>query len=384
MYVLSPKLKNLKTRLKVWNKDCFGDVHEAVKTAEDTLNLIHHNLNLLGLDDDLLNDEKLAQISLESALSRQEMFWKEKAHLNWYLDGDRNTKYFHKLAKIKTTSKLITTLHDGQNVLTEPQHISNHILDYYRNLFCTNSVLQERLLVEDTIPKLVNDDINAILTLLPTHQEIKVVVFSLNKDSAPGPDGFGAFFFQSYWQIISKDVIKAVLEFFTSGWILPGFNSNTIALIPKVPNAASVDQYRPIAMANFKFKIISKIIADRLAQIMPSIISKEQKGFIQDRNISDCLCTASEVSNLLQNKTFGGNLILKIDISKAFDTLEWPFLISVLKAFGFNNTFFNWIEVILKSASLSISVNGKAHGYFTCTRGVRQGDPPLTPSILFS
>jgi len=198
---------------------------------------------------------------------------------------------------------------------------------------------------------------------------------SLNKESAFGPDGFGGFFFQHYWHIIQADVTNAVLEFFVNSWILPGFNSNNIALIPKTPNATSIDQYRPIAMANFKFKIISKIIADRLSQLMPSIISKEQKGFIHDRNIRDCLYIASEAANLLHNKSYGGNLMLKIDISKAFDTFEWSFLLHVLHAFGFNETFCNWIKVILNSAYLSVSVNGKAQGYFNCTRGVRQGDP---------
>jgi len=81
------------------------------------------------------------------------------------------------------------------------------------------------------------------------------------------------------------------------------------------------------------------IIADRLAQIMLGLVSKEHKGFIHGRNIKDCLCMASEAANLLHNKSYRGNLILKIDISKAFDTLEWPFLLKVLKAFGFNETF---------------------------------------------
>jgi hypothetical protein len=219
------------------------------------------------------------------------------------------------------------------------------------------------------------------MTVLPSLQEIKAAVFALNRDSAPGPDGFGAFFFHHFWDLVKTDLSNAVLQFFTSSWILPGYNSNIIALLPKVQNATSIDQYRPIAMANFKFKVISKIIADRLASIMPSIISEEQMGFIHDRNIKDCLCIASEAANLLHNKSYGGNLALKIDISKAFDTLEWPFLLHVLKCFGFNNTFCNWIHVILQSAFLSISVNGKSEGYFNCSRGVRQGDP-LSP-LLF-
>jgi hypothetical protein len=257
---------------------------------------------------------------------------------------------------------------------------SNYV-NYYKNLFCINPVLQDSLLAEEVIPNLVSDEVNSILTMLPSKDEIKAAVFALNKDSAPGPDGFGAFFFQHYWDIVSKEVINVVLEFFTTSWILPGYNSNIIALLPKTPEASSIDQYRPIAMANFKFKVISKIIADRLASIMPSIISEEQKGFIHDRNIKDCLCIASEAANLLHNKSFGGNLALKIDITKAFDTLDWKFLLKVLKQFGFNEVFCNWIHVILQSAYLSVSINGKSHGYFNCTRGVRQGDP-LSP-LLF-
>jgi hypothetical protein len=236
-------------------------------------------------------------------------------------------------------------------------------------------LLQVSLKLEEVIPSLVTDEINALLTVLPSHLEIKSAVFALNKDSVPGPDGFGAFFFQHYWEIIKTDVIKVVLEFFTTSWILPGFNSNIIALLPKFPEASSIDQYRPIAMANFKFKIISKIIADRLASLMPNLISVEQKGFIHGRDIKDCLCIASEATNLLPNKSFGGNVALKIDITKVFDSLEWSFLLKVLKLFGFNAV------LILQSAFLSVSINGKSHGYFNCSRGVRQGDP-LSP-LLF-
>jgi hypothetical protein len=134
-------------------------------------------------------------------------------------------------------------------------------------------------------------------------------------------------------------------------------------------------------MADFKFKIISKVLADRLAQVMPMLISKEQRGFIQGRNIKDCICLASEAANLLHSKSYGGNLALKIDITKAFDTIEWPFLLKVLKSFGFNDVFCNWIDKILKSATLSISINGSLNGYFHCNRGVRQGDS-LSP-LLF-
>ena len=174
---------------------------------------------------------------------------------------------------------------------------------------------------------------------------------------------------------------NAVLEFFNTGWLLPNFNVNTITLITKTSNADSIDQYRLIALANFKFKIISKILADRLSVILPNLISKEQRGFIRGRNIRDCIALASEAVNLLDNKSFGGNLAHKIDVSKAFDTLNWSFLLKVLRGFGFNEVFCNWIDVILKLAKVSISINGSQNGYFHCKRGVRQGDP-LSP-LLF-
>jgi ribonuclease HI len=381
MFVLSQKLKSLKAKLKTWNKECFGNVNDMVASAELKLQQVQMNIQQHGHNDTLLLEEKLASNLLEEALTKQEAFWQEKARLNWHVEGDRNTKYFHRLAKIKTATKHITSLQDGETVITDQNQISEHVVNFYKNLFCANVVLQDSSLAENVIPSLVSEETNAILTMLPSHSEIKAAVFALNKDSAPGPDGFGAFFYQHYWDIVKADVINAVLEFFTSSWILPGFNSNIIALLPKFPEASSIDQYRPIAMANFKFKIISKILADRLAAVMPCIISEEQKGFIHGRDIRDCLCIASEAANFLHNKSFGGNLALKIDIAKAFDTLDWNFLLKVLKSFGFNDIFCNWISVILKSAFLSVSINGKSHGYFNCTRGVRQGDP-LSP-LLF-
>jgi len=114
---------------------------------------------------------------------------------------------------------------------------------------------------------------------------------------------------------------------------------------------------------------------------MKNIISPEQRGFIQGRNIKDCIYITSEAINQLHNKSFAGNLAFKVDIAKAFETLEWSFLLKVLNRFGFNTKFCSWINTILHSATPSISVNGKLNGYFNCQWGVRQGNP--LSSLLF-
>jgi len=381
MFILSKKLQMLKVKLRSWNKEVFGNIHQLVKEAEAKLHDIQVQLQTSGYNETNISLEKQAQKNLELTLNKEETFWQEKSKVKWYLEGDRNTAFFHRITKIKNTTKLITSIKDGDNTLSDQNLIANHAVNYFKSLFCTNIVLQDSLLVDEVIPNIVTDNTNQMLTMLPTSDEIHKAVFSLNKEGAPGPDGFGAIFFQTYWDIVKSDVEKAVLQFFTSGWIMPNFNSNTVVLIPKTSNADTMNQYRPIALANFKFKVLSKILADRLSQIMPALISKHQRGFIQGRNIKDYIFTALEAINLLDSKSFGGNIALKVDIAKAFDTLEWSFLLKALNRFGFSNLFCDWIKAIFGSAHLSIYINGSQHGFFQCSRGVRQGDP-LSP-LLF-
>jgi len=170
-------------------------------------------------------------------------------------------------------------------------------------------------------------------------------------------------FYQRFWHIIGEDVVKSTQYFFMHNYIMPNLNSNLLILIPKVPGANKLDNVRPIALANFQFKIITKILVDRLGLIAARIIFVHQRGIIPGRHIQDCILITSEAVNLLHKKAYGGNVALKIDIRKAFDTLNWKFLIHVLQCFGFNNVFCEWIVTILHSAKLSISINGKAVGF---------------------
>jgi hypothetical protein len=210
MYVLSQKLKRLKLALKDWNKNVFGDIHVKVTEAEAHLNEIQMQIDTDGANDSLMNLQKNAQIKYDEALNMQEVFWKKKTRVQWHTDGDRNTGYFHRLAKIKNTNKLITSIRAGDVTLHEPNEIAEHITNHFKNLFSSNSFLQVNSLVEDVIPRMITDQANNMLTTLPSMEEVKNAVFPLNKEGAPGPDGFGAYFFQTYWSIIHLDVFNAV------------------------------------------------------------------------------------------------------------------------------------------------------------------------------
>ncbi|XP_058757179.1 uncharacterized protein LOC131630417 [Vicia villosa] len=297
MWILSKKLQNLKAKLKQ-----------------------------LGPSLLLREQEKAAHDDLEVYLKQEELFWAEKENLEWHSDGDRNTTYFHRIAKMKTSNQAITLLMDGDTSVTDKAAMANLAVSHFTNLFCFAGTQQNLNIVGDVIPNLVTEDMNKILTALPSHEEIRSAVFGLNKQSSPGPGGFGGFFYQTYWSIIKDDVCAAVLQFFQHGEFISNFNVSKIILIPKSPEAQSMDMYRPIALSNFNAKIISKIIATMLSSMMPSLISKEQRGFIPGRHIKDCICIASKAVNVLDTNSTFGNVAMKVDISKAFDTISWDFI----------------------------------------------------------
>jgi hypothetical protein len=199
------------------------------------------------------------------------------------------------------------------------------MLAYFQSIFSMDNNCIQNSLIDQTIPLLVTDDDNQMLLRLRLREEIKNVVFDLNGDGAPRPDGFGGHFYQTFWDIVETDVVQSVQEFFISGVLAPNINFNLIVMVPKAPGPKSMGDYRPIGSANFQFKIVTKIIANRLALITMCIIFVEQHGFIQNRNISDCVILASEAINMIDKCQYDGNVALKVDISKAFDTLDWNF-----------------------------------------------------------
>ncbi|KAK3188885.1 hypothetical protein Dsin_028446 [Dipteronia sinensis] len=151
---------------------------------------------------------------------------------------------------------------------------------------------------------------------------------------------------------------------------LNGFSEGFIVLFPKLKDSISIYQFHPIVLSNFLFKISSKILPDRLAQIAARIVSHNQFGFIRDHHIEDGITLASDCVNVMHKKCYGGNLAMKIDIRKAFDTLDWSFLRRVLQAFEFYPVFMDLIDIILRSSRLSVLINGSPEVYFHYSKGV--------------
>lgn len=220
-----------------------------------------------------------------------------------------------------------------------------------------------------------------LLTTEVSKDEILAIFKSLPLNKAPGPDGYTVEFYRAAYKVVAYQVITAIQEFFTTGRLLKKINATANILVPKCPHPSKVTDFRPISCCNTIYKLISKILADRLNKYMPCIISVSQSAFIKRRRIIDNILLAQEIVKDYSHSLGRPRCSLKIDVRKVFDSINWSFVISVMDSIGFPTTFLTWIRECITIQMFSIKVNGHLEGFFKGRKGLRQGDP-LAPYLF--
>lgn len=208
-----------------------------------------------------------------------------------------------------------------------------------------------------------------------TEEEIKAAIFGIGNEKAPGPDGFPGGFFKKNWDTFGDDVTSTISKFLEKRLILREFNHTSVILIPKKFHVPTVVDFRPIACTNVVYKVITKIITNRMALLLGEIINPAQSAFVKGKNLSDNYLVDHVMVRRYERTQLALRCMVKINLQKAYDSISWYFLREVFIGLRFHPCFIHWILTCVICPTFSLSINGGSHGLIKGKRGLRQGDP---------
>ncbi|WOK95118.1 hypothetical protein Cni_G03825 [Canna indica] len=372
--------KNLSKELTYWDKNKIGSLENPVKDSLDELGILE-DIDAKGLSNEQDQIRMECLVNKIKALNRQiHMKWWLKATTMWIEQNDRNTKFFQNLVKFKKRKSLITEIQTEQSIISKPKKIVEEYANWYKDLWGS---VDRDINNWDTLRNLnwyrVPSSCHNALTNAFSEKEIIEAINSLGRGKAPGPDSYNLEFYINFWDRINESYMSAINSFHESG-VIPEFWGNTkLVFIPKTDNAKRITDYRPIALCNVGYKILSKLLVNRCKSFIEDTISKEQMAFVRNRNLHENVLMVSEMLNIIHgSKRKKPYCILKLDLEKAFDRVSWEALKKIWNFMNFPKKLINRLYGCLSSSVFTCSINGFNSFCFKNCKGVRQGDP-LSP-----
>ncbi|WOL01302.1 hypothetical protein Cni_G10018 [Canna indica] len=385
MSEVSLKLSTLGKKLNDWAKQNIGQIEKEMEIAK--LELTKFDL----LDEaSQCNDMDICKMrSLSNKImalnSQVHIKWWSKARSRWLEENDKNTKFFHDLTRFKRSKNIIPSIVvDGKSV-EEPVEIANAFANWYMKLWEEDTVnvnCHEWEWAKELKWNKIGRSKKDLLCKEFSAEEIWCAANNLGRGKAPGPDGYNVEFFIKYWGTVGGPIVQALKEFCSTARIPNSRGETSIIFIPKKEGPLKITDYRPIALCNVAYKILSKTIVNRIRPLVKKLISSEQCAFIEGRRIHDNILIVSELASIIhKSKRKKPYILLKVDSEKAFDRVSWKAVSRILGFMNFSKTVIEWVMACLESARFSCCVNGMNSNKFASCKGVRQGDP-ISPYIF--
>jgi hypothetical protein len=375
---LDRKFKAVTKSLQSWSNKVVGQISFQLELAREILHQfeIAQDSRQLSQEElwlkNNLKKHSLALSSLKRTIARL------RSRISWLKEGDANTQLFHLHARHRKRKNFIGKLISGDQICTSQEEKIVVMDDFYDNLLGTSITRVNTI----NLPELgINVHDLSELDLPFTEEEVWCTIKQMPSVKAPGPDGFTGCFYKTCWAIIKKDIMAAISAIWSRKLANFGvLNSAYITLLPKMEGAEQPKDFRPISLVHSFAKLVTKLLANRLAPKLQQMVSPVQSAFIKGRFIQDNFMLVQQTARFLHQQK-EPRILLKLDISKAFDSVSWSFLLELMQQLGFGQIWRDIISGLLCSSSTQVLMNGSPGDRIFHRRGLRQGDP-LSPMLF--